>query len=346
MKHARPRGTDYRNAATALLIAFRMLFVNELAARRAFRAALEGRGRTRTLLALRSDPETFAPVLPDVDVRTVELVDEAAREFAACRAARPRALFREAANVLRRGYMLQCMREDRQRAEKEHATAAAELKVFENRREWVGNARKRLEEKTPSVYAEPTEAVVKRVIAYGLRHGAISPEKSPDPFYRKYSRDPGAFGRLWWCFRKPWCWLLGTTSVSDVEELKAFRNAGTSLIQMVEFAPNAKEFRAAQTRVEVAAAALAACGPTDEDQHDPYRASRQAAPYLLDAMRRLERDPSDAAPEVKRQLGRMLPSGAHFFISQAVQLACSQADEERRYGGDHGGRGHSRKHRL
>src|SRR5690349_13569575 len=106
MKHTRTTGADYRNAAGALLIAFRMLFVNELAARRAFRAALERRNRTHSLLTLLTTPETFGPVLPHVDLRTMELVDEAARGFAACRADRTRALFRKAADILRRGYML------------------------------------------------------------------------------------------------------------------------------------------------------------------------------------------------------------------------------------------------
>src|SRR5438128_7441692 len=95
MMHTRPTGADYRNATGALLIAFRMLFVNELAARRAFRAALERRGRTHSLLTLLNAPETFAPVLPHVDMRKMELGDAAAREVVGCRAVRPRALLRK-----------------------------------------------------------------------------------------------------------------------------------------------------------------------------------------------------------------------------------------------------------
>ena len=359
MTHARPTGAVYRNAAGALVLAFRMLFINELAARRSFRTTLDRWDRRRTLLALRSAPETFGPLLPHVDLRTVELVDEAAREFAACRAARPRALFRKAADILRRGYMLALIQEDRAQAAKALETAMSTLTDLEERRKWVAGARKQLESKVPGIFSSPVDVVVERIIAFGAEYGVRGQDDNRGLWSVAYWK-PETFGRLRRMYLKSWrdsckelqrwlgfphVWPRRYQTTEADGHIVSFRSAATGLVEAIQRNPSDSDMEAARERAEAAATALDAFGPEDEEQRDTYRACRQAAPIVLDAMRRLERDPSDAATQVKRQLGRMLPSGAQFLISYTVQLAAELAKEERRNGtGRPGERGHSRDH--
>lgn len=360
MKHTRTTGADYRNATGALLIAFRMLFVNELAARRAFRAALERRGRTQTLLTLLTAPETFGPVLPHVDVRTMELVEEATREFAACRAARTRALFRKVADILRRGYMLFLAQEDRALAAKALGAAESTLEALEKRRSWVATARKQLESEIPGIFSAPVDVVVERIVAFGAKYGVHRQDRVRGLWWVGYWK-PETFGRLRRMYLKSWrdsckelqrwlgfsrVWPRRYQTVKANERIVKFRSAAIDLVEAIQRDPSDSDMQAARERVEAAATALAAFGPEDEEQPDTYRACREAAPSLLKAMRRLERNPSDAAHQVKRQLGRMLPSGAQFFISYAVQLACKLAEDERRNGTGKEGRRHSRDHQL
>jgi hypothetical protein len=332
---SRPRGGEYRNAAGALLIAFRMLFVNEIAARRAFRRALDGQGRARALLVLRTAPDRFGPLLPHVDGRTVELVDEAARTFARIRAASPRPLIREAADILRRGYVEDCKRVARANAADRHARAEEALRGMEERRAAYIRERARFASEVARIYAEDADVVIDRMVAYvteravvgqngGLSRGfALLSSEDCHLFGQVRRRYRGLFGLRFTLTRK---------ASEDLHELfwsKSYRFAWT-----VEGAPTEDGLRRARKQVEAYAAEVERFGP--KPKHQPanrYDASRQAAPVLLDAMRLMAHNPADAAAQVRQQLVRMLPEDAEFFVTYAVRLAQDEANDERRRGG-------------
>jgi hypothetical protein len=330
---SRPRGGEYRNAAGALLIAFRMLFVNEIAARRAFRRALDRQGRSRALLVLRTAPDRFGPLLPHVDGRTVELVDEAARAFARMRAARPRPLIREAADILRRGYIEDCKRVARATATDRHTRAADELRRMEERRAEYIRARDRFAPEVGRIYVELADVVIDRMVAYVRERGVARQNGAVQGFAHLRPDDFHQFGQMRRRYRG-WFGLRFTITRRSWDRLNDFMAKSYKFSWAVDAAPTEDGLRSARKQVEGYAAEVERFGP--KDKHQPanrYDASRQAAPVLLDAMRLLAHNPADAAAQVRQQLARMLPEDAEFFITYAVRLAQEEANDERRRGG-------------
>jgi hypothetical protein len=68
---------------------------------------------------------------------------------------------------------------------------------------------------------------------------------------------------------------------------------------------------------------------------DPARLLRMAAQVFYDAMRLLERRPSDAVPHLSRQLTPLLPPGAHPLIAEVLQMA-ARYDDDRKPGNGRG----------
>lgn len=330
---SRPRGGEYRNAAGALLIAFRMLFVNEIAARRAFRRALDGQGRARALLVLRTAPDRFGPLLPHVDGRTVELVDEAARTFARMRSARPRLLIREAAAILRHGYVEDCKRVARAHATDRHTRAVQALQTAEEYHAQYIRARAPFVSEVERIYVERANVVVERMEAFVREHRVPVRPGAARGLALVETEDFHQFGQMRRRYLG-WFGLRFTITSTSWERLREFTAKSYRFSWAVELAPTEEGLRLARKQVEDYAAEVARLGP--KNKHEPanrYDASRQAAPVLLDAMRLLAHNPADAAAQVRQQLARMLPEDAEFFITYAVRLAQDEANDERKRGG-------------
>jgi hypothetical protein len=323
MDDLRPTPAEHWNAGRAVLLAFRAVFADELAARRAFRAALDGRGRIRALLALRTTPERFGERLPHVDPRVLDLADEAVEAFARCRERCTRPLMREALDFLQRGYVERRSYQERCGIEAEAQRTEDRLDTTEKQRKRIEGARQALDAIAKDVYRDPATAA-EAALRYAREHGTAE-------FSDQCGRAPHLFGMLLTTRRRDWLGWFGVTQTGRARSHAIMLPIYVKyFLQQADGFPTGEEQARAQEDAEAAAAALAALGPA---QPDPWRAAtRLAAPRLFEVMRLMDRHPCDAAPELHRQLAGMLPSDedAAFIINDAVQLAAQQDGDHRR----------------
>jgi hypothetical protein len=330
MHDLRPRPDEYRNVCGALLQAFGEMYAEPRRARRAFAAALEARGRVAALLTLRTVPERFGVLLPEVDARVRDFADEAAESYALCREHCTRPLVRDGARLLR---IVQADRIREQRLTEAKVCAsqakykAEEATVLHDRAE---EARARMMALARRVYAQP-ERAVEAVLRVGRERGRLA-------IFQTIGTDWKPAGRLRRTVRKDWLgWLLGATDTTEAKgAFSDFRVAAGDYLTRSNDAPTPSEVKAAQAAREVADAEVAAIEAEPPPVHDPARTLRQAAHLLSDAMRLLERRPSDAAPHLTRQLAPLLPEDAAPLIAEALRLAAQydEGSDRKRGGGD------------
>ncbi|HEX2211757.1 MAG TPA: hypothetical protein VHG93_28985 [Longimicrobium sp.] len=343
MHDLRPRPDEYRNVCGALLQAFGEMYAEPRRARRAFAAALEARGRVAALLTLRTVPERFGALRPDVEPRVRDFADEAAESYALCREHCTRPLVRDGARLLR---IVQADRSREQRLTEAKVRASqAKYKaegatVLHDRAE---EARVRMMALARRVYAQP-ERAVEAVLRLGRERGKLA-------MFEVVGTDWKPAGRLRRTVRKDWLgWLLGATDTTEAEgAFLSFRVAAGDYLTRSDEAPTPASVKAARAAREAADAEVAAIeAESPPPVHDPARTLRQAAQPLYEAMRLLERRPSDAAPHLTRQLAPLLPEDAAPLIAEALRLA-AQYDEgsDRKRGGGYGDRwrGPARPHR-
>jgi hypothetical protein len=325
MDDLRPTPAEHRNAGRAVLLAFRAVFADELAARRTFRAALDGRGRIRALLALRTTPERFGERLPHVDPRVLDLADEAVEAFARCRERCTRPLMREALDFLQRGYVERRSHQERCGIEAEAQRTEDRLDTTEKQRKRIKRARQALDAIAKDVYRDPA-AAVEVALRYAREHGTAE-------FSDQCGRAPHLFGMLLTSRRTDWLGWFGVTQTGSARSHAIMVPIYVKhFLQQADGFPTEEEQARARADAEAAAAALAALGPATPD---PWRAStRLAAPQLFEVMRLMDRRPLDAAPEVHRQL-----AGINDAVELAVQLDGDhrRGDEFSAQGGRAGG---------
>jgi hypothetical protein len=321
----RPRPHEYRNVCRGLLDAFAAVYADPVQARRSFAAALEARARLAALITLRTTPETYGALLPQVDPRMRDFADEAAESFALCRERRTRPLLRHGACLLR------TVRAARAREERlaEAKARASKLKheVWEATRlhDRAEETHARMMGFARRVYAQPEQAV-EAVLRVGRERGRLA-------IFQEIGIRWKPAGRLRRTVRKDWLgWLLGLTDTMEAEsEFLSFRvEAGDYLTLSID-APSAASVEAARTALRLADAEVAAIEADRAPVPDPARTLRLAAQVFHDAMRLLERRPSDAVPHLSRQLAPMLPPDAHPLITEVLQMG-ARYDDDRRTG--------------
>jgi hypothetical protein len=321
----RPRPAEYRNAVRALSLALGALFADPLAVRRAVRAALEGAGLNRVVLALRSAPATFGTPRP-VDPRMRELADEALAAFAQCRERCTRPLIREAADLLRPG-VAQHRGDRERRAAREAAWNASEaLRNAENLRKEFAYIQNRWRGNAAYIYWNP-DAAMRAAANFGRVHGHTT-------LSEVIQKHPTRFGWMrWWPFVYLWRGRLETRRIGyATHAVRDFARDAARLVEMFSRVADRARLAELQAQADATAAAVAALGPEPPDR-DLWKAPRRASGPILDAMRLLSpRHPEDAAPEVRRQLAAMLPADADTLIDRAIQLAQQQDRDEQRRG--------------
>lgn len=343
MPDLRPRPDEYRNVCRALLQAFGAMYTDPPRARRGFAAMLVARGRVAALLALRTDPERFGALLPAVEPRVRDFADEAAESFALCREHCTRPLVREAARHLRAVHATHA-REQRLHAAKTHAAhLAGQLQDGIELRVATDEQHARMMAWAPRLYVDPQRAIQE------IRRRLRAWDRKRGDFWLMYYFKWKRFGRPRRTWRKGWRGWLGFVDHKAEENLVLyFRSEIETWVSLLERQPGPEWMPEAQAAAEAAAAAVAAIEAEPLPVQDPERAVRMAAHLLLDAMRLLERFPSDAAPHLARQLAPMLPEDAQdYLVPKALRLAAQYdaADNGKRGAGnrdDGRGRGYDR----
>lgn len=330
----RPRPHQYRNVRRGLLEAFAAVYADPRQACRAFAAALEARGRLSALLLLRTAPERFGALLADADARARDFADEAADSFALCRERCTRPLVRDGARLLR---TVRAARNHEQRLKE------AEARASKCKRDHVEATRLRNQVEAHHartmafarrVYAQP-ERAVEAVLRFGREHGRMA-------IFHTVREKWKPAGRLRRNVRKDWRgrWL-GLTETAEAEsEFLDFRVLAADYGELLKDAPTEAEVEAARAAREVADAELAAIqaerAPVTDD---PERTLRLAAQVFYDAMRLLERRPSDGVPHLSRQLAPLLPPDAHPLIAEVLKTAARYDDDRKPGGGNDRERG-------
>jgi hypothetical protein len=180
------------------------------------------------------------------------------------------------------------------------------------------------------VYAQP-ERAVEAVLRFGREHGRMAIFHTVDIRWKPA-------GRLRRNVRRDWVgrWLGATETAEAESEFLDFRVLVANYGELLKDAPTTAEVEAARAAREVADAELAviqAKGARVTD--DPARLLRMAAQVFYDAMRLLERRPSDAVPHLSRQLTPLLPPDAHPLIAEVLQMA-ARYDDDRKPGNGRG----------
>jgi hypothetical protein len=326
MHDMRPRPDEYRNVCNALLQAFAEMYAEPRRARRAFAAALEARGRVAALLTLRTVPERFGALLPDVEPRVRDFADEAAESYALCREHCTRPLVRDGARLLRVVHAARA-RERRLKAARTRAyIAASELDDAKQLHRAAEETRARMWERAQRTYVQPKRAVeaVMRVLR----------ERGRDELDRVFDLRWKPAGRLRWRYRKGWRGWLGAIEMDEaLEEFPWFRVEVWRLHELSKRLPGAERMARLEAARDAADAEVAAIEAERSPVPDPDRTLRQAAQVFYDAMRLLERRPSDAVPHLSRQLAPMLPEEAEALIAEVLRLAARyDTDNDRRRG--------------
>lgn len=335
MPDLRPRPDEYRNVCRALLQAFGAMYTDPPRARRGFAAMMAARGRVAALLALRTEPERFGALLPAVESRVRDFADEAAESFVLCREHCTRSLVREAARHLRAVHATHA-REQRLHAAKTHAAhLAGQLQDGSKLRMATDEQHARMMAWAPRLYVDP-----QRAIQEIRRRHRVHDRKRGD-FWLMYYFEWKRFGRPRRMWQKGWRGWGGFVDHKAEEHLVLhFRSEIQRWIDLLERQPGPEWMPETQAAAEAAAAAVAAIEAEPAPVQDAERAVRLAALLLLDAMRLLERFPSDAAPHLARQLAPMLPEDADHLLTKALRLAKQYdvPDTGRRSSGDHDAR--------
>jgi hypothetical protein len=324
----RPRPHQYRNVRRGLLEAFAAVYADPRQACRAFAAVLEARGRLSALLWLRTEPERFGAPLADADARARDFADEAADSFALCRERCTRPLVRDGARLLR---TVRAARNHEQRLKEaeRHASKCKHDHADATRlRNQAEAHHARMMALARRVYAQP-ERAVEAVLSFGREHGRMA-------IFTTIREKWKPAGRLRRNVRKDWLgrWL-GATETAEAES--AFLDCRVLVAdygELLKDAPTTAEAEAARAAREVADAELGAIqaerAPVTDD---PARTLRIAAQVFYDAMRLLERRPSDAVPHLSRQLAPLLPPDAHPLIAEVLKTA-ARYDDDRKPGGN------------
>jgi hypothetical protein len=325
----RPRPHEYRNVCRGLLEAFAAVYAEPRQARRAFAAVLEARGRLAALLTLRTSPERFGALLPQVDARTRDFADEAADSFALCRERRTRPLVRDGARLLRTVHAARCRERRLTEAQIRASNLKREVEEAKRLHDEAEATHARMTAFARRVYAKPDRAV-EAVLRFGREHGRMA-------IFQNIGNNWKPAGRLRRNVRDDWLgWLLGVTETREAELLFLdFRLQAADYVQLSKDAPAVAVVEATKAAREVADAEVAAIEAEPPPVADPPRTLRLAAQVFYDAMRLLERRPSDAVPHLTRQLAPLLPEDAAPLIAEALRTAAQyDASDGRRGGGD------------
>jgi hypothetical protein len=327
--HLRPRPHEHRNVCNALLRAFAEMYADPGPARRAFAAALEARGRVAALLTLRTTPEDFGALRPGVDPRVRDFADEAADSFALCRERCTRPLVRDGVRLLRCVHAARNHDERLTEARRRASKLKYEVEEGARLRERAETHHAEMMALARIVYAKP-ERAVEAVLRLHRERGRMA-------VFQTVGNDWKPAGRLRRTVRKDWLgWLLGFTDTMEAESaFLDFRLRTADYPEAAEKAPSAASLAATRAAREVADAELAAIEAERAPVPDPARTLRMAAQVFHDAMRLLERRPSDAVPHLTRQLAPMLPDDAHPLIAEVLQMAARYDDDTTRTGGKH-----------
>lgn len=322
----RPRPHEYRNVRRGLLEALAAVYANPRQARRAFAAALEARGRVSALMLLRTAPERFGAPGANADARARDFADEAADSFALCRERCTRPLVRDGACLLRTVHAARSYELRLTEAEAAASKCKQDVEEATRLRKLAVAHRDRMMELARRVYAQP-ERAVEAVLRVGRERGRLA-------IFQTVGIRWKPAGRLRRNVRKDWWgrWLGATETAEAESEFLDFRVTAADYPAVLKDAPNKASLEAKKAAREVADAELAAVQAERAPVDDPARTLRLAAQVFYDAMRLLERRPSDAIPHLSRQLAPMLPPDAHPLIAEVLKMA-ARYDDDRQPGG-------------